>query len=183
MFTAAAIGTVFEKQVAEQLLRLGFEVWRDLYVPTEKGHAQVDIVAIRPGQFWVFECKNWAGTLDLSTWVRTTETSQRREADFFRQNEWHAIALHKHINVPWVTCTVVNNSLHYTGSPAGRICKLRDLDGVVDTVTSKFSMSEKELMQARVLCTMWNSADEETRRKHRLRLQDKYNPPEVLVLP
>lgn len=183
MFTSTAIGTVFEKQVAEQFLRLGFEVWRDLYVPTEKGHAQVDIVALRPGQLWVVECKNWAGTLDLGTWMRSTEAGIRHEADFFRQNEWHGVAIHRHLNVPWISCTVVNNSLHYTGTPTGRICKLRDLDSVVDTASASFSIGEKELMQARVMFTVWSNTDEDTKRKHRLRLQDKYNPPEVVELP
>lgn len=183
MFTKAAIGTKFEKEVAEKLLQLGFEVWRDIYVPTEKGYTQVDIVAMRPGQFWVFECKNWAGVLDLTTWKRQTETATTQESDFFKQNEWHAISLHAHINAPWIACTVVNNGLHYVGSPSGRICKLRDIESVIDTVTSRFSMPEAEIMKARVLCTMWSNTDEETRRKHRLRLQDKYNPPEVLQLP
>ena len=183
MMNPTALGTVFEKQVEEELLRLGFDTWRDLYIPTDEGFTQVDIVAMRPGQLWVVECKNWSGTLNLETWVRTTETGERRENNFFRQNTWHGIVLRSYLHMPYYNIVVVNNGLNLVGLPEGKIYHLRELADVVSYSTAKFMTNEHDIVKAMRLLDEWSEDNEEKRRQHRTRLQDKYNPPEVLILP
>lgn len=184
MMNPTALGTVFEKRVEEELLRLGFEVWRDLYIPTEEGHTQVDIVSMRPGQLWVVECKNWAGHLNMDTWECTTDTGVRKVNNFFRQNTWHGMVMHSHLHIPYYNVVVVNNGLTLEGVPqGGRICHLSELHSLADVSTAKFLTNEHDIMLAHKLLDEWADPDEEKRRLHRTRLQDKYNPPIVLELP
>ena len=183
MMSATALGAKFEKQVAEELQRLGFEVWRDLYAPTPWGHSQIDIVALKPGQVWVVECKNWGGLLDVETWTVTQNNNRRKVGDFMAQNHTHCEVVSAALDVPCYSRVVVNDSLRFReGVPPVCCIPLKNLEYEVSTCKIQLPFTEATIMRAHRVFDSWSNVDAETKKQHRVRLQDKYNPPEVVPL-
>ncbi len=183
MLTATALGTAFEHRVEAELQRLGFETWADCYAPTEHGYAQIDIIALRPGQLWVVECKNWGGTLDAFNWVWYQNGIPKKVNDFTKQNYWHGIVVNDNVGIPALSYIVVNDGLQFKDNyfPT-HVVHFSELERTVGSVTINRNESLRRVMDARSKFTQWTAASEDVKKKHRVRLQDKYQPPEVLPL-
>lgn len=184
MMTPESLGKVFENKVADEFRRLGFEVYQDCYTPTYKGYTQIDIIATRPGQYYIVECKNWSGLLDAMNWIKFQGGQQKDVIDFTAQQDWHLKTFGQYLNFPVFSLIIVNNNLKFKdGYVPPETIYLRDLESYVNSREWRVVIPKEIEVLAVQLFEQWSSTDKEVKKQHRNRLKDRYDPPEVLKLP
>lgn len=157
-----ALGTVFEKRVMSKLEGLGFECWRDLYVPFDRYPYQVDVFAMRKDMLLCVECKNWTGAYDPVThkWYRDGKI---KVFDVAEQVDNHALAMLIHLNVQPTPVVVVNDGLRIL-RPNPRFVHLRELERFCAPVPAVDYTSMFE--DIRHYAEAWTHVSESVKEKH-----------------
>ena len=164
-----------------------FKVLQNLYIPTVKGNTtEIDTIAITSRGIFVFETKNYSGTI----YGNTTDKNWRAEVykktnEFYNpilQNETHIKYLKRTIavNVPFFSiivlsdrCTIGDIDVGYSGV---KVVKMSGLHMLVVSLYNHNPMNVPEILQETIYKKLikYTNPSEEVIRKHKEYVRSKH---------
>lgn len=165
-------GRAFEDEVAHFLRTQGFAVHQRCYVPYHPGCsnvAEVDILAVRNGAVWVFECKSGSGTMvvspDSELWSRIYGSTAVAIINPLKQAQSQGEAVRRNLQCEVVYMVVLEDTIDLTTYDTAGLTSfnaLRDSIDRIKNVSGNFVLTDA----AKLALYNWEHPDDQTVANH-----------------